>query len=248
MIKQLLKPFKKQGTQALDADNGIGVKPDGHTMSDREILELVRQGDIDAYEHIMRRYNQRLFRLARSIILDDGHAMDVVQEVHIKAYQKFRTLSSNSNFSAWIMTIAKNEALMARRKLKPGKMQPTDVIELDTIRGSEMNKSNSTPTPPDSIAENNQLRYQLSHQIDALPEKFRTVFIMRGVEQLSVRETAQVLDLHETTVKTRFFRAKALLQEKIVRDYGPNIYEVGGQHCDEIVRFVLTQIHKQKTS
>lgn len=210
--------------------------------SDSEIIKQILSGDTNNYKLLMRRNNQRLYRIARSIVMDDGRAMDVVQEAHIKAYKNLGKFELGSNFSAWISTITRNEALMVLRKHKPEQLLPIDVHELDKARGVTMNDINKPSDQPDSITENKQLRAQLNSQIDALPEVFRTVFVLRAVQQLSIKETAKLLEINENTVKTRLFRAKTMLQERIVEQCGESVYQFGGNHCDLIVANVMERI------
>ena len=210
--------------------------------SDSEIIKQILSGDTNRYELLMRRNNQRLYRIARSIVMDDGRAMDVVQEAHIKAYKNLGKFELGSNFTAWISTIARNEALMVLRKHKPEQLLPIDVHELDKARGVTMNDINKPSDQPDSITENKQLRAQLNFQIDSLPEVFRTVFVLRAVQQLSIKETAELLEINENTVKTRLFRAKTMLQERIIDQCGESVYQFGGDHCDLIVANVMERI------
>lgn len=211
-------------------------------LSDYEVIQQILAGDSNQYQVIMRKYNQRLYRIARSIVMDDGRALDVVQEAHIKAFQKLNSFEGETGFPAWLCVITRNEALMVLRKLKPENILPVDVNEFDNICNIDMNSLINTPDQPDSIVENRQLRAQLNQQIDSLPEIFRTVFIMRGVEQLSINETAKILDIQTATVKTRYFRAKAMLQEQLTNQCRESAYEVGGIHCDKIVNHVLAYI------
>lgn len=215
--------------------------------SDYQIIEQVNAGRIDRYEVIMRRYNQRLYRIARSIVIDDSVALDAVQEAHIKAFEKLELFKGNCGFPAWLSMIARNEALMMLRKLKSEKLMPFDVDELEQANGVEMTIRGTQPESPDCLLENQQLRAELNGYIDALPDNFRTVFVMRGVAQLSTRETAQILEINEATVKTRFFRAKMLLQKQFITQYGAGVYEVGGTRCDKIVSYVLKYIRQHRS-
>ncbi len=220
------------------------------SASDYSIVKRIVAGELDAYQVIMRRYNQRLFRIARSIVMDDGLAMDVVQEAHIKAYQKLTQFKGETGFAAWLSVITKNEALMQLRKLKHETAIPEREHRPNRIEDDVMNEWDNEKRSPDSVVENKQLRAQLNRYIDKLPDTFRMVFILRGVEQLTVRETAEILDLNNATVKTRYFRAKALLQKQILEHYEQNnteIYEFGGQHCDEIVFNVMQYLHSYKS-
>ena len=212
--------------------------------SDYDVIEEILAGDIDRYAVIMRRYNQRLFRIARSILLDEQRAMDAVQNAHIKAYQNLPGFHGERGFSTWISVIARNEALMIRRKYHAEKFEQLDSHSQQAGNVISADARPSAPAKPEELMENNQLRRLLNSHIDNLPEKFRTVFIMRCVEELSVKETAAILELNPATVKTRVFRAKSLLQESITRQHRSSAYEFGGSHCDEIVRRVLAEIRR----
>jgi len=210
-------------------------------VSDEYIIQCIRNGDIDAYGRIMRRYNQRIYRVARSIVTDDAAAMDIVQEAHIKAYTRLDSYRGGSGFFAWLAVITRNEALMYLRKNKKEISMQDDEIQF-----FDQENSNSDLLP-DALLENKQVQHLINQNLDNLPENFRTVFVLRAVEQLSVRETAKILEIKEETVKTRFFRAKRLLREQIqiyLDNAGMKVYEFGGHHCDIVIKNVLERIKK----
>ena len=216
-------------------------------LSDEEIIQSIKDGDIDAYGSIMRRYNQRVYRIARSIVTDDAAAMDIVQEAHIKAYTKLNDFRGETGFFAWLAAITRNEALMYIRKHKREVSMQDD--EMQFFENSNTDRVTSASNKlPDTLIERNQIQSLINKNIDKLPEKFRTVFVLRAIEQLSVRETAQVLDINEVTVKTRYFRAKRLLRSQIqgcLDSIGMKVYEFGGHHCDIIVHNVINHIHNK---
>ncbi len=214
-------------------------------ISDNDIVKRIKAGDVNAYGSIMRRYNQRIYRIARSFVTDDAAAMNIVQEAHIKAYTKIDSFRGPSGFFAWLASITRNEALMHLRKHKREVSMEED--DIDLIQQSN-NKFFTDDKLPDALIENKQLQSLINKNIDKLPENFRTVFVLRAVEQLSVKETAKILDIKEETVKTRFFRAKRLLREQIqvyLNSVGMSVYEFGGDHCNMIVHNVLHQIKSQ---
>ncbi len=217
--------------------------PPSH-ISDNDIILRIKAGDKDAYGSIMRRYNQRLFRIVRSFVSDDAAAMDIVQEAHIKAYTKLDTFKGPTGFFTWLATIARNEALMYLRKYK----RETAMKNNESL-GFEGGDTENTPLSldalPDAFVESDQLKQLLNKTVDKLPENFRTVFVLRAIEQCSVKSSAQILGIKEETVKTRYFRAKRLLREEIMshlKGSGMNIYEFGGRHCDIIVHNVMKYI------
>lgn len=222
----------------------ISVPPDH--VTDEEILQRIRDGDSDAYGGIMRRYNQRIFRIARSFVTDDAAAMDIVQEAHIKAYSKLDEFRGPSGFAAWLGSIARNESLMYLRKFKKEVVMSDDEIEI-LKQAENVHQLNSAINLPDTKLENKQLLTLINGQIDQLPVDFRSVFICRAIEQFSVRETAEILDIKEETVKTRYFRAKRLLRgqlQNLLETVGMKVYEFGGFHCDIIVANVLSHIRQ----
>ncbi len=216
-------------------------------FSDEQLVEQILAGNVDAYTPIMRRYNQRLFRIARSILGNETEAMDVVQEAHIKAYTKLSELKATEKLSSWLGAIARNEALMQLRKLKRETIMSEDDLEYLEEVAESSESFNSTTIYPDSVLEKEQLKALINQYVDQLPQNFRIVFVLRAVEQLSVRETAQIIGIKEETVKTRYFRAKHLLRENIqasMETNGLQVYEFGGCHCDLIVRNVMERIQK----
>ena len=222
------------------------------SISDEEIVVHIHQGNPEAYGSIMRRYNQRMFRIARSIVTNDASAMDVVQESHIKAFTKLNDFKGPSTFLAWLYAITRNEALMFLRKHKKEVTMSNDEIHVITLdKNNEVTSlyPNNDVEKPDTHLGNKQLQKMINRQVDSLPEDFRIVFVLRAIEQLSVKETAEILDVKEETVKTRYFRSKRLIREKIqthLDEIGMRVYEFGGEHCDVIVSNVMAFISKSK--
>jgi len=209
--------------------------------SDAELVQLILQGEISAYEGIMRRYNQRLFRITRSIVNNDAEAMDAMQEAYIKAFSQLETLQDIKALPGWLSRIARNEALQYLRQnqrtilMAPDELEP--VVELATMA--------NVKNQPDSELANKQLGHLLESSIDKLPDAFRSVFMLRAIEQCSVRETAEILELEEATVKTRYFRANALLQQQLsthMKDAGLGLYEFAGHRCNAVVSNVLSRL------
>jgi len=213
-------------------------------FSDEELIQRINTGDVNAYEGIMRRYNQRLFRVTRGILDNDAEAMDAMQEAYIKAFDQLAALNDIQALPAWLMQIARNEALQYLRRNKrnvlmdPEQLEP--VMELEAMI--------NTRDQPDSKVANEQLRQLLEGCIDKLPSSFREVFILRAIEQSSVRETADILGIPETTVKTRYFRANTLLQKQLskqIQESNVGLYEFAGHRCDAIVRGVLDRLARR---
>ena len=207
-------------------------------LTDDVIVSRVIDGELEVYEGIMRHHNQRLFRIARSIVTDDAEAMDVVQETFITAYERLRELKDPAALPVWLARITRNAAMMRLRKSR--RMDYMDEPEFDNVLN--LSQAIRRPTQPESSLANRQLRQVLEEFIDELPDAFRTVFMLRAIEQCSVATTAQLLDLKTATVKTRYHRARLLLQKRLLEfsdASGVAVHEFAGHRCDLIVRSVL---------
>jgi len=203
--------------------------------------------DAQAFEQIMRQHNRMLFRTARAILRDDAEAEDALQEAYVQAYRSFGTFRGDAKLSTWLARIVANEALMRLRKLSRRAeivpMQPASTQELEQVTDTAMDHA------PDSNAERSQVRRLLEAQIDALPESYRSVFMLRGVEELSVEETAAVLGIPAATVRTRFFRARSLLREALAQKIdlaSEDAFSFAGARCDRVVAGVLARIQPSK--
>jgi len=202
---------------------------------DETVIELIRHGDTRAYEIIMRRYNQRLFRVARSILLDDDAAQDAAQEAYISAFYKLDTFKQKGCFSAWITRIAVNESLMLKRKQAGGTAENTHISNNEYESEAQIEATRAGPA--DELA-NTQLASLIEDAVNQLPDSFRCVFVMRAIEQLSVKETADSLGIPEATVKTRFHRARGLIQHELhphIDQSSMHAFEFAGKRCDGIV-------------
>lgn len=208
--------------------------PEVTALPDIEVVARVLAGDAALYELIMRRYNRMLFRLARAIVHDDDEARDVVQAAYVRAYYHLDQFRGPHGFKSWLGRIASNEAYGRNRGAEP-LADDEHVLALPEWDAVE----------PENAAIGSELLTSLQAAIERLPDEFRTVFMLRGVEQLSVAETAEMLDLNPATVKTRFHRARRLLQASLHRtldDAAGHTYPFGGGHCDAIVVAVLERL------
>lgn len=205
-------------------------------------LQLRRR---DALELFMRRYNQRLFRVARSILRQDAEAEDAVQESYIKAFRNLERLEDESGLGAWLTRIAINESLSRLRRRKFVVLLD-DFRQPDAAAGLSAALEMADPAPdPEREAASTEKRTLLAAALDGLPEAFRLVFVLRAVEQLSVAETADCLDIPEQTVKSRYHRARRLLQQELERRIELNLgtlYPFAGERCDRIVAAVLMRM------
>ncbi len=205
--------------------------------SDEDLVRRVLGGEVQCFELLMRRNNQRLFRAVRSIAKSDDEAEDVMQEAYVNAYTHLRDFSGRARFSTWLTRIAIHEAF-ARSRLKRRQ------TAFDDGSGEE-ERVTSPFFDPEQRASDRELRIILEEAVDSLPSAFRTVFVLRSVEELSVSETAEMLEIPEETVKTRLHRARGLLRDALTERVGaslPNIFDFHLSRCDRIVARVFARL------
>ena len=213
-------------------------------MTDEEVVERVRSGDTALFEVIMRRYNQRIYRVTRSILGNDGEAEEVTQEAYVRSYMHLNQFDGRAKFSTWLTKIAVHEALARRNKRQR-------FVEIDAMSGSMeggMSLESKLPSPEQDVL-TQSLRVILEAAIDRLPETYRSVFMLRDVEQMDTLETAECLDISEGSVKTRLHRARALLRKEIYAQSGvatASAFHFDGARCDRIVAGVFEKIRSQQ--
>jgi RNA polymerase sigma-70 factor (ECF subfamily) len=212
-------------------------RPDAvEPMPDEAVVARVLAGEPRLFELLMRRYNRRLFRVARAVLRDDGEAEDVVQDAWVRVYAHLAEFEGRARFSTWATRICLHEAFARARRAR--RTEPVESPE------ESQETTMSTPTP-EQHASDAELRRVLEQAIDELPETFRTVFVMRTVDGMSVAETAECLGINEETVKTRAFRARALLQRVLAERFdaaATGAFDFLGARCDRIVARVLERI------
>ena len=199
-------------------------------LSDTELIETIRAGDLRALEVLMRRHNRMLYRTARAILRDDAEAEDAVQEAYLRAYRALDSFRGESKLSTWLVRITVNEALMRRRRRGAS---TAEVVPMDMPHDEP---------GPEQGAMRGEMRKILEARIDALPDSYRGVFVLRALEELSVEETAAALEIPEATVRTRFFRARALLRESLARDIDRSLEDAfgfAGARCERVVLNVI---------
>jgi RNA polymerase sigma-70 factor, ECF subfamily len=177
-------------------------------LPDAELARRSGGGERQALEALMRRYNQKLYRTARSILKDDAEAEDAVQDAYLLAFRAIGSFRGDAQLSTWLVRIVVNESL--------GRLR-------------------------------NELRGLIEARIDQLPDAFRTVFVLRTLEDMTVEDVAACLDIPEATVRTRYFRAKGMLRESLARDIDLGIgdsFSFAGARCDRIVAGVLARLHQ----
>ena len=210
-------------------------------LDDTEVIARVLGGETPLYEIIMRRYNERLYRVARAILRDDGEAEDVMQDAYVRAYRNLGQFEGRSAFATWLTRIAVNEALQRRKQRM--KMEPIDlrngaedhIMELAALGDS-----------PEQNYGRQEITGILEQAIAALPEQYRVVYMLREVEEMSTEETAESLELSEENVRIRLHRARGLLKKYLVEKAGlaaRHAYPFHLSRCDRVVANVFANIN-----
>jgi len=221
--------------------------------ADAELVSLSIAGNDLAFAQIMRRYNRLLFRTARSILKSDDDAQDALQEAYLRAWRALATFRAEARLSTWLVRIVANEALgrLRRNGAQTAHIVPLRAsVDADDETPEMQMQANPNDQPEPSVMRA-QIRQQIEARIDTLPDAFRTVFMLRGVEEMSVEEVALVLGIPEATVRTRFFRARSMLREGLSRDIDMAVgdaFSFAGARCDRIVAGVLAKIAHERES
>jgi RNA polymerase sigma-70 factor (ECF subfamily) len=208
-------------------------------LSDEDIVERVRKGETGLYEIVMRRYNQRLYRVARAILRDDAEAEDVMQQAYVAAYAHLDQFAGRARFSTWLTRIAVHEALLRARRRR---RQP---LAFASDGEDAVGRLEARGPSPEEEAHAGNLRALLESAIDALPRRYRSVFVLREIEGLTTAETALALAIREDTVKTRLSRARGLLRVELLERAGiasAGAFGFGFARCDRVVARVLDAI------
>ena len=213
---------------------------------DSELVRRAAANDHEAFRVLMRRHNQMLYRAARSILKNEAEAEDAVQEAYLQAYRAMGNFRGDAKVSTWLVRIAVNESITRLHK----HTRRAEVIRLEgddsqDHHPSEDSMNDSPPEQPERAALRSETRRLLEAKIDALPDAFRTVFVLRAVEELTVEEAAVVLGIPEATVRTRFFRARGMLRESLSRDIDlahGDAFSFAGARCDRIIANVMARL------
>ncbi len=215
-------------------------------LPDAELARQVAAGRRGAFELLMRRYNQALFRTARSILRHDGDAEDVLQDAYLQAFRAIGSFRADASLATWLTRIVINAAIARARQGR----RRAEVVQLDGITELPPDATGDAmrPAPDDSperSAMRAQMRQVLEKTIDGLPDAYRTVFVLRAVEEMSGEEVAACLDIPEATVRSRFFRARSLLRTALALEVDcalESAYAFDGARCDRIVAGVLARL------
>ena len=204
-----------------------------NSLTDEEIVARVLNGEKYLYESLMRKFNSRLYRIGMSIINDDSEVEDVMQTAYLNAYLHLANFQKKSGFGTWLTRIFINESLLCVKKKQSRKL-----VSIDTHEFSLRHE-----TPLHDLM-NNELKTILEKSISDLPEKYRLVFVMREIEEISTSETMTILNLTESNVKVRLNRAKELLRNDLGGHYkSSHLYSFHLSRCDRVVNYVMERIN-----
>jgi RNA polymerase sigma-70 factor (ECF subfamily) len=208
--------------------------PAQERWTDEEVIARVLAGEVPVFELLMRRHNERVYRTVRSILRDESEAEDAMQAAYLHAYAHLADFEARSQFVTWLTRIAVHEALARRKKL--ARVEPKELENEPEDRRS-----------PEDASIDKERRVLLTRAIDSLPEHYRSVFVLREVQELSVEETARSLELREETVKTRLHRARRMLRQQLLEQM-KQVLPFEAPRCDRIVAAVLGNLSRHALS
>ena len=213
-------------------------------LPEGELLNLARNGDSGAFRAIMQRNNQRLYRVARSVLGDDREVEDVLQETYVRAFAGLADFRGQASLSTWLTRIVLNEGLGRVRKHRP-------TVSLEVVEDA-MSDFDSAVIPfpaqapdPERAAARREIRGIVERLIDQLPEQFRVVFVMRAAEEMSVEETARILQLQPETVRTRLHRARQSLQRTLEAEFASTLtgmFPFDAPRCNRVADAVISRL------
>jgi RNA polymerase sigma-70 factor, ECF subfamily len=214
---------------------------------DAALARLIAAGDRTAFVQMMRHHNRRLYRLARAVLRDDAEAEDALQEAYLAAYKAIGGYRAQASLATWLSRLVLNEC-MGRQRRQARRNNVAPMFSMTDSDGTEHDMADTEGADaPDEALQRSEIRALLERKLDALPQAYRVVFVLRCVEELSVEETAQYLDIPEATVRSRHFRARSMLRESLARALDlaeGEVFSFGGARCDRIVEAVLAKIDR----
>jgi RNA polymerase sigma-70 factor (ECF subfamily) len=230
-------------------DNLIGTplrfSADLQALPDEQVVERVLAGETELFEILMRRYNQRLYRVARAILFDDAEAEDVMQDAYVRAWSHLEQFAGRSSFATWLTRIAVHEALARARRSR----RLVQIEDISPRAEETMKPLSPAEAGPEQRAIQQDLRNALETAMGTLTESFRSVLMLREVEELSTAETAECLGISESLVKTRLHRARTALRREMESLSQTTLSETFAFHlsrCDRVVATVFSRIQPKR--
>jgi len=199
-------------------------------IPDEEIIREVQNGTTKPFEIIIRRYNQKLYRIGMSILNNDAEAEDAMQSAYVHAYEHLHQFEKRAAFGTWLTRIMINECYAIRRKQQAEKEK------------QQLPNNDTSMNTPANVLVNKELNAILENAIARLPEKYRMVFVLREIEHLSVKETSDILSLEQSNIKVRLNRAKTMLKENLSGYMKDHVYDFHLSRCDRMVHRVMSQL------
>jgi len=219
---------------------------DDASLADADLAARIAAGDQHAFALLMRRHNRALFRAARSILRDDAEAEDALQDAYLQAYRAIGSFRGDARLSTWLTRIVVNEAIARSRKSRRrANITPLYPADEPGNSAAEAAMDEERINSPEQGAMRAEARVLLERALDALPDAFRTVFVLRAVEEMSGEEVAACLGIPEATVRSRFFRARAMLRAALASQFDlalEDAFSFDGARCDRIVAAVLARL------
>lgn len=224
---------------------------ESHSVDDAALVALASQGSEEAVRALVRKYNRRLFRLARGYVRDDAEAEDIVQETYVHAFSRLEAFRGEAEFSTWLTRIAINEALGRIRRRRPD----VDIDDIEMLQ-REAGGGNvvifpigSMPRSPEAEAARGQIRISLERLVDRLPARLRVVFILRDIEGLTTEETARHLGIAIEAVRTRLHRARRHMRQAIEKELMSgfsDLYPFDGERCVGMADKVVARLRPSR--
>jgi len=237
-------PFERIQSGVKDQIAQHAVAP--AATDDASLVARIVAGDRSAFEQFLRLHNPALFRTARAIVRDDADAEDVLQEAYLAAYRHLAEFRGDSRLSTWLTRIVINQALgRLRSRRRDNVVELMDDHAVGAATPLEQAMEEQAGASPEAAASRAELRGLLERKIDELPLAFRTAFMLREVEEMTIEEAAECLAIPEATVRTRVFRARALLRASLAEEMdvaARDVFHFAGARCDRIVAAVLARL------
>ena len=223
--------------------------PDLALCDDTVLVERARRNDAAAVRAIVQRHNRRLFRVARAVLHDDAEAEDVVQETYCRALTNLAGFRGDSGLATWLTRIALNEAL-GRRRRQRSRQTRTAEMAAESREGARLIMFPASPQhdSPETELARRQIRRQIEGIVDALPEPFRIVFVLRAIEEMDTDEVARQLDIKPATVKTRLHRARRLIRDGLERQATAafsDLFPFDGARCVHMADRVIAALRQR---
>jgi RNA polymerase sigma-70 factor (ECF subfamily) len=217
--------------------------------AERDLIARAERREEAAIRAIIQANNRRLFRIARSIVRDDGEAEDVLQEAYLKAFRSLAQFRQEARLATWLTRIVLNEAMQRRRRRTETPVADTAYPAGRTAKVIPFPHSDplsgQPAIDPERAMAQSEICQLLERAIDDLPDDFRTILIARTLEGLSIEETAEMLDLNPATVKTRLHRARELLRASLAEHLEPlfaDTFPFDGKRCERLTNAVVARL------